>query len=144
MLMPHCFSFCSGYPQMPYPWFPQAGNVPAPQVPLANPPALHVPQTPPPQQPAAQPQAPQPQGNENAQGNANAGPLFNDDDDDEENPNRDWLDKIYTLCRVGILLSIFWFYSSTTRFLVLILTFVLIYLYQSGVFTIFRRGKFWQ
>lgn len=140
--MPLCFSFCSGYPQMPYPWFPQAGNVPAPQVPLANPPALHVPQTPPPQQPAAQPQAPQPQGNENAQGNANAGPLFNDEDDDEENPNRDWLDKIYTLCRIGILLSIFWFYSSTTRFLVLILTFVLIYLYQSGVFAIFRRGKF--
>lgn len=130
-----------GYPQMPYPWFPQAGNLPAPQVPLANPPALHVPQTPPPQQPAAQPQAPQPQGNENAQGNANAGPLFNDEDDDEENPNRDWLDKIYTLCRVGILLSIFWFYSSTTRFLVLILTFVLIYLYQSGVFAIFRRGN---
>lgn len=127
---------------MPYPWCPQAGNFPAPQVPVVNPPALHVPQTPP-QQPAAQAQAPQPQpqGNGNVQANANAGPLFNDEDDDEENPNRDWLDKIYTLCRVGILLSIFWFYSSTTRFLVLILTFVLIYLYQSGILAIFRRGR---
>lgn len=124
---------------MSYPWFPQAGNFPAPQAPVMTPPPYHVPQTPP-QQPAAQAQAPQAQANENVQANANAGPLFNDEDDDEENPNRDWLDKIYTLCRIGILLSIFWFYSSTTRFLVLILTFVLIYLYQSGIFQIFRRN----
>lgn len=123
---------------MPYPWLPQAGNFPAPQAPVVTPPPQHVPQTPP-QQAAEQPQAPQPQGNENIQANANAGPLF-DEEEDEENPNRDWLDKIYTLCRIGILLSIFWFYSSTSRFLVLIVTFVLIYLYQSGILRIFRRN----
>ena len=104
------------------------------------PPPQNVPQTPP-QQAPEQPQAPQPQVNENAQANANAnaGPLF-DEEEDEENPNRDWLDKIYTLCRIGILLSIFWFYSSTSRFLVLIVMFVLIYLYQSGILQIFRRN----
>ena len=132
-------SICSGYPQMPYPWYPQAGNVPAPQAPFMTPPPQQIPQTPPPQQAAQPAQAAQPQANENVQANANAGPLF-DDDEDEDNPNRDWLDKIYTLCRIGILLSIFWFYSSTSRFLVLVITFVLIYLYQSGVFQIFRRN----
>ena len=125
---------------MPYPWLPQAGHFPAPQAPFMAPPPQNVPQTPP-QQAPEQLQAPQPQVNENAQANANAnaGPLF-DEEEDEENPNRDWLDKIYTLCRIGILLSIFWFYSSTSRFLVLIVMFVLIYLYQSGILQIFRRN----
>ena len=120
---------------MPYPWYPQASNVPAPQAPFMSPP-----QTPPPQQAPQPAQEPQPQANENVQANANAGPLF-DDDEDEDNANRDWLDKIYTLCRIGILLSIFWFYSSTSRFVVLIITFVLIYLYQAGIFHIFRRNR---
>lgn len=120
---------------MPYPWYPQAGNVPPPQAPFMSPP-----QTPPPQQAPQPAQEPQPQANENVQANANAGPLF-DDDEEEDNANRDWLDKIYTLCRIGILLSIFWFYSSTSRFVVLIITFVLIYLYQSGIFHIFRRNR---
>lgn len=133
-----CHSVCSGHPQMPYPWLPQAGHFPAPQAPFVAPPPQNVPQTPP-QQAAEQPQAPQQQVNENVQANANAGPLF-DEEEDEENPNRDWLDKIYTLCRIGILLSIFWFYSSTSRFLVLIITFLLIYLYQSGILQIFRRN----
>ena len=123
---------------MPYPWFPQVGNFPAPQAPFMAQPPQNVPQAPP-QQAAQQPQAPQPQVNENVQANANAGPLV-DEEEDEENPNRDWLDKIYTLCRIGILLSIFWFYSSTSRFLMLIVTFVLIYLYQSGILQIFRRN----
>lgn len=119
---------------MPYPWYPQAGNVPAAQAPFVTPP-----QTPPPQQAAQPAQVVQPQANENVQANANAGPLF-DDEEDEDNANRDWLDKIYTLCRIGILLSIFWFYSSTSRFLMLVIAFVLIYLYQSGIFQIFRRN----
>lgn len=133
----------SGYPQMPFPWYPQAGNVPAPQVPFTTPPQTPAPPPPQAAQPAPAPapaQAPQPQANENVQANANAGPLF-DDEDDEDNANRDWLDKIYTLCRIGILLSIFWFYSSTTRFLLLVLTFVLIYLYQYGFFQIFLRNR---
>ena len=108
-------------------------NVPAPQVPFMTPPQTPAP--PPPQavQPAPaqapQPQAAQPQANDNVQ--ANAGPLF-DDEEDEDNANRDWLDKVYTLCRIGVLLSIFLFYSSTSCFLLLVLTFVLIYLYQCG------------
>ena len=137
-----CLFILSGYPQMPYPWYPQAANFPAPQAPFMTPP--QTPPPPPPPQQAAQPaQAPQPQANGNVQANANAGPLF-DEEDEEDNPNRDWLDKIYTLCRIGILLSIFWFYSSTSRFLVLVITFLLIYLYQSGIFQIFirNRGKF--
>ena len=126
---------------MPFPWYPQAGNVPAPQVPFTTPPQTPAPPPPQAAQPAPAPaQAPQPQANENVQANANAGPLF-DDEDDEDNANRDWLDKIYTLCRIGILLSIFWFYSSTTRFLLLVLTFVLIYLYQYGFFQIFLRNR---
>ena len=120
---------------MPFPWYPQAGNVPAPQVPFMTPPQTPAPPPPQAAQPASaqapQPQAPQPQANDNVQANANAGPLF-DDEEDEDNANRDWLDKVYTLCRIGVLLSIFWFYSSTSCFLLLVLTFVLIYLYQCG------------
>ena len=134
---------------MPFPWYPQAGNVPAPHVPFMTPPQTPAPPPPQAAQPAPaqapqpqapQPQAPQPQANENVQANANAGPLF-DDEEDEDNANRDWLDKIYTLCRIGVLLSIFWFYSSTSRFLLLVLTFVLIYLYQCGFFQIFLRNR---
>ncbi|XP_029184433.1 homocysteine-responsive endoplasmic reticulum-resident ubiquitin-like domain member 2 protein isoform X2 [Acropora millepora] len=138
-----------GYPQMPFPWYPQAGNVPAPQVPFMTPPQTPTPPPPQAAHPApaqapqpqpAQPQPAQPQANDNVQANANAGPLF-DDEEDEDNANRDWLDKIYTLCRIGVLLSIFWFYSSTSRFLLLVLTFVLIYLYQCGFFQIFLRNR---
>lgn len=129
---------------MPFPWYPQAGNVPAPQVPFMTPPQTPTPPPPQAAQPAPaqapQPQAAQPQANDNVQANANAGPLF-DDEEDEDNANRDWLDKIYTLCRIGVLLSIFWFYSSTSRFLLLVLTFVLIYLYQCGFFQIFLRNR---
>lgn len=134
---------------MPFPWYPQAGNVPAPQVPFMTPPQTPTPPPPQAAQPAPaqapqpqapQPQVPQPQANDNVQANANAGPLF-DDEEDEDNANRDWLDKIYTLCRIGVLLSIFWFYSSTSRFLLLVLTFVLIYLYQCGFFQIFLRNR---
>ena len=127
---------------MPFPWYPQAGNVPAPQVPFMTPPQTPTPPPPQEAQPAPaqapQPQAAQPQANDNVQ--ANAGPLF-DDEEDEDNANRDWLDKVYTLCRIGVLLSIFWFYSSTSRFLLLVLTFVLIYLYQCGFFQIFLRNR---
>ena len=72
--------------------------------------------------------------------NANVDPAF-DADDDEDNFNRDWLDKIYTLCRVGILLSIVWFYSTTGRFVMMLLFMVLVYLYQSGVLQLFARNR---
>ena len=112
-----------------------------PQTPTPPPPqAAHPAPAQAPQPQPAQPQPAQPQANDNVQANANAGPLF-DDEEDEDNANRDWLDKIYTLCRIGVLLSIFWFYSSTSRFLLLVLTFVLIYLYQCGFFQIFLRNR---
>ena len=122
---------------MPHPWIPQAGNIPAPHQGIMTQPPQQIPQVAPQQ---IVNQAPQQQANENVQANANAGPLF-DDDDDEENVNRDWLDKIYTLCRVAILLSIFWFYSSTGRFLLLITSLILMYLYQTGMLQFFRRNR---
>ncbi|KAK3741756.1 hypothetical protein QZH41_008851 [Actinostola sp. cb2023] len=98
------------------PQIPQAPPQPPPQADARN-----IPQRQP-----AQPR------NQEVRMNAQGG--IADDDDDEENLNNDWLDKIYTLCRVAILLSIVWFYSSTGRFLMLILSVVLIYMYQWGAF----------
>ena len=68
---------------------------------------------------------------QDVQMNANGRPLL-DDEEDEENANNDWLDKIYTICRLMILLSIVWFYSSTGRFVLMVVSFVVIYIYQSG------------
>lgn len=48
--------------------------------------------------------------------NAGGGPLF-DDDEEEEGRNRDWLDWLYILSRLGVLLSIIYFYSTLGRFM---------------------------
>ncbi|KAF3819261.1 hypothetical protein GH733_013411 [Mirounga leonina] len=50
--------------------------------------------------------------NENVQMNAQGGPVLN-----EEDFNRDWLDWMYTFSRAAILLSIVYFYSSFSRFI---------------------------
>ncbi|XP_034366134.1 homocysteine-responsive endoplasmic reticulum-resident ubiquitin-like domain member 2 protein isoform X2 [Arvicanthis niloticus] len=50
--------------------------------------------------------------NENVQMNAQGGPVLNDED-----LNRDWLDWVYTLSRAAVLLSIVYFYSSFSRFI---------------------------
>ena len=74
---------------------------------------------PPPPNPAAQ-------ANQNMRMNAGVGAAV--DDDEQEGVNRDWLDWIYTFCRMGVLLSIVYFYSSLNRFLVVISAMVFIYL----------------
>ena len=49
-------------------------------------------------------------------------------DDDDENMNRDWLDWMYTLSRVAVLLSIVYFYSTFTRFVLVLSLFIMAYL----------------
>ncbi|XP_031565359.1 homocysteine-responsive endoplasmic reticulum-resident ubiquitin-like domain member 2 protein isoform X2 [Actinia tenebrosa] len=133
-------------PMPPMPFWPYQGPMmpgvnmhPAAQVPHQQVP----PQTPPPPPPQAQnaPQAQQPPQPRNQEVRMNAQGGIGDDDEEEENLNNDWLDKIYTLCRITILLSIVWFYSSTGRFLMLILSVMVIYMYQWGVFQWLLRNR---
>ena len=97
---------------------------------------------PPAEQPRQQPQPPQPQqGNRDVRMNANGNMAAFDGDDDDENLNQDWLDKMYTLCRMGILLSIVWLYSTTGRFLMFLAFMVVVFLYQNGVFQYFAWNR---
>lgn len=61
--------------------------------------------------------------NENAQMNAQGGPVLN-----EEDLHRDWLDWVYTVSRAAILLSIVYFYSSFSRFVMVMGAMLLVYL----------------
>ncbi|XP_047455120.1 homocysteine-responsive endoplasmic reticulum-resident ubiquitin-like domain member 2 protein isoform X1 [Mugil cephalus] len=61
--------------------------------------------------------------------NAQGGAVLNEDD-----LNRDWLDWLYTLSRAGVLLSIVYFYSSFSRFIMLAGAMLLVYLHQAGWF----------
>lgn len=47
---------------------------------------------------------------------------------DDEAENRDWLEVVYTLSRLLVLLSLVYFYSSPVRCMIVILAFVLYYL----------------
>lgn len=47
---------------------------------------------------------------------------------DDEAENRDWLEILYTLSRLLVLLSLVYFYSSPVRCMIVILAFVLYYL----------------
>ena len=64
--------------------------------------------------------------------NANAGGGMMQDDEDEE--NRDWLDYVYMAVRISMLMSIFWFYSSAERLIIMGLVIFIVWLVQSGVF----------
>ncbi|KAF6720660.1 Homocysteine-responsive endoplasmic reticulum-resident ubiquitin-like domain member 2 protein [Oryzias melastigma] len=64
--------------------------------------------------------------------NAQGGPVLNDDE-----LNRDWLDWLYTVSRASVLLSIVYFYSSFSRFVMVAGAMLLVYLYQAG-WAIFR------
>ncbi|XP_014679186.1 PREDICTED: homocysteine-responsive endoplasmic reticulum-resident ubiquitin-like domain member 2 protein [Priapulus caudatus] len=75
-------------------------------------------------------------GNQNVRMDAQGNAVL--DDDEEEHAN-DWLDWIYTFCRVSILFSILYFYSSLSRFVVVLTCFFFFYLYQKGFFMIARR-----
>lgn len=55
--------------------------------------------------------------------NAQGGPVLNDDD-----LNHDWLDWLYAVSRAGVLLSIVYFYSSFSRFAVVVGAVLLVYL----------------
>ncbi|XP_026173596.1 homocysteine-responsive endoplasmic reticulum-resident ubiquitin-like domain member 2 protein isoform X2 [Mastacembelus armatus] len=67
--------------------------------------------------------------NPNIQMNAQGGAVLNDDE-----LNRDWLDWLYTVSRAGVLLSIVYFYSSFSRFIMVVGAMVLVYLHQAGWF----------
>ncbi|XP_026228790.1 homocysteine-responsive endoplasmic reticulum-resident ubiquitin-like domain member 2 protein isoform X2 [Anabas testudineus] len=67
--------------------------------------------------------------NPNIQMNAQGGPVLNDDE-----LNRDWLDWLYTVSRAGVLLSIVYFYSSFSRFVMVVGAMLLVYLHQAGWF----------
>ncbi len=49
-------------------------------------------------------------------------------DDDEEEENRDWLDWVYTFSRFAVLVSIVYFYSTLSRFIMVFGFFVMVYL----------------
>ncbi|XP_045420374.1 homocysteine-responsive endoplasmic reticulum-resident ubiquitin-like domain member 2 protein isoform X1 [Lemur catta] len=73
--------------------------------------------------------------NENVQMNAQGGPVLNDEDF-----NRDWLDWMYTFSRAAILLSIVYFYSSFSRFVMVMGAMLLVYLHQAGWFPFRQEG----
>ncbi|XP_030060113.1 homocysteine-responsive endoplasmic reticulum-resident ubiquitin-like domain member 2 protein [Microcaecilia unicolor] len=73
--------------------------------------------------------------NQNVQMNAQGGALLN-----EEDFNRDWLDWMYTFSRAAILLSIVYFYSSFSRFVMVIGAMLLVYLHQEGWFPFRQDG----
>ncbi|KAM7382939.1 hypothetical protein PAMP_002633 [Pampus punctatissimus] len=67
--------------------------------------------------------------NPNIQMNAQGGAVMNEDE-----LNRDWLDWLYTVSRAGVLLSIVYFYSSFSRFVMVVGAMLLVYLHQVGWF----------
>uniref|UniRef100_A0A3Q1G5V7 Homocysteine-responsive endoplasmic reticulum-resident ubiquitin-like domain member 2 protein n=1 Tax=Acanthochromis polyacanthus TaxID=80966 RepID=A0A3Q1G5V7_9TELE len=91
-----------------------------------------------PDQPSAQPNQSDPlsqrpqggrHGNPEVQMNAQGGEILN-----EEELNRDWLDWVYTFSRAAILLSIVYFYSSFSRFVMVMMAMLVLYLHQAGWF----------
>ncbi|XP_040288238.1 homocysteine-responsive endoplasmic reticulum-resident ubiquitin-like domain member 2 protein isoform X3 [Bufo bufo] len=97
---------------------------------VAQPPAIPTvnPERPPPNPPRAAPNI-APEANQNVQMNAQGGPVMN-----EEDINRDWLDWMYTVSRAAILLSIVYFYSSFSRFVMVMGAMILVYMHQAGWF----------
>ncbi|XP_040821086.1 homocysteine-responsive endoplasmic reticulum-resident ubiquitin-like domain member 2 protein isoform X1 [Ochotona curzoniae] len=94
----------------------------------------HVPGEDPPPAPNLMAQDNRP-ANENVQMNAQGGPVLN-----EEDFNRDWLDWMYTFSRAAILLSIVYFYSSFSRFIMVMGAMLLVYLHQAGWFPFRQEG----
>lgn len=74
---------------------------------------------------AADPAFINPEGaNQNMRMNAQGGPVMEDEDEME----RDWLDWVYTAARLGVFLSIVYFYSSLSRFILVMSSLLLMYL----------------
>nr|XP_056713363.1 homocysteine-responsive endoplasmic reticulum-resident ubiquitin-like domain member 2 protein isoform X1 [Euleptes europaea] len=73
--------------------------------------------------------------NQNVQMNAQGGPVMN-----EEDFNQDWLDWMYMVSRAAILLSIVYFYSSFSRFVMVMGAMLLVCLHQAGWFPFRQEG----
>ncbi|XP_069469349.1 homocysteine-responsive endoplasmic reticulum-resident ubiquitin-like domain member 2 protein isoform X2 [Ambystoma mexicanum] len=73
--------------------------------------------------------------NQNVQMNAQGGPVMN-----EEDFNRDWLDWMYTFTRATILFSIVYFYSSFSRFVMMMGAMLLVFLHQARWFPFRQNG----
>ncbi|KAJ8273181.1 hypothetical protein GJAV_G00098580 [Gymnothorax javanicus] len=67
--------------------------------------------------------------NANVQMNAQGGAVLNEDE-----LNRDWLDWVYTVSRAAVLLGIVYYYSSFSRFVMVMGAMLLLYLHQAGWF----------
>ncbi|XP_068169274.1 homocysteine-responsive endoplasmic reticulum-resident ubiquitin-like domain member 1 protein [Antennarius striatus] len=112
--------------------------VPAPQVPVPAPlanqnPINNLPANPNPGQDAAfiNPG----EANQNLRLNAQGGPVMADEEDVE----RDWLDRLYSATRLGVLLMIMYFNSNLSRFLLVMSTLLILYLQTAGWFPFRRR-----
>uniref|UniRef100_H0VLL7 Homocysteine-responsive endoplasmic reticulum-resident ubiquitin-like domain member 2 protein n=1 Tax=Cavia porcellus TaxID=10141 RepID=H0VLL7_CAVPO len=88
------------------------------------------------EEPAPAPNLDNQAANENVPVNAQGGPALNEDDF-----NRDWLDWVYTFSRAAILLSIVYFYSSFSRFVMVMGAMLLVYLHQAGWFPFRQEGQ---
>ncbi|KAA0715021.1 Homocysteine-responsive endoplasmic reticulum-resident ubiquitin-like domain member 1 protein [Triplophysa tibetana] len=75
--------------------------------------------------------------NQNLRMNAQGGPVM----EDEEDINRDWLDWVYTASRLGVFLSIVYFYSSVSRFVLVMSSLLIMYLHTAGWFPFRRRPQ---
>ncbi|XP_068595645.1 homocysteine-responsive endoplasmic reticulum-resident ubiquitin-like domain member 1 protein [Brachionichthys hirsutus] len=73
--------------------------------------------------------------NQNLRLNAQGGPVMAD----EEDVDRDWLDKLYSATRLGVLLMIMYFNSNLSRFLLVMSTLLFLYLQTAGWFPFRRR-----
>ncbi|CAM4637193.1 homocysteine-responsive endoplasmic reticulum-resident ubiquitin-like domain member 1 protein isoform X1 [Caretta caretta] len=73
--------------------------------------------------------------NQNLQMNAQGGPLM----EEEEEMNRDWLDWLYSATLFFVFVNIIYFYSSLSRFLMVMGGTVLMYLHHAGWFPFRRR-----
>ncbi|KAJ8398590.1 hypothetical protein AAFF_G00421180 [Aldrovandia affinis] len=73
--------------------------------------------------------------NQNMRMNAQGGPVM----EDEEDMDRDWLDWAYTVARFSVFLSIVYFYSTISRFVLVMSSLLLMYLHTAGWFPFRRR-----
>ncbi|XP_069822081.1 homocysteine-responsive endoplasmic reticulum-resident ubiquitin-like domain member 1 protein [Dendropsophus ebraccatus] len=75
-----------------------------------------------------------PVANQNLRMNAQGGLV-----EEEDDLNRDWLDWVYTAARFSIFLSILYFYSSLSRFMMVLGAMILMYLHTAGWFPFRQR-----
>ncbi|NXP45226.1 HERP1 protein, partial [Heliornis fulica] len=77
-----------------------------------------------------------PVANQNLRMNAQGGPLM---EEEEEGGNRDWLDWLYSATLFYVFVNIIYFYSSVSRFLLVMGGAVLMYLHHGGRLLLRRR-----